>query len=177
MTSVATREASPAVHAAHEVTARIIKNKREAQVIWLKIAEDLYKVRELSMWRDLGYSSFEAYLAQPDLDIKRRSAHYALEMWGELVVKRQVDPKRLERVSPAKVQEVLPSIRRGYAEPEEALSDCEVMPRDELRTSYAISKHGTTAGAPTRSDPLDGEAEQEWAVCATCGSRYPVRKP
>lgn len=163
-------------NAAFEVEQRIRGNVRAMRGLWVRLAEDLFKFHDLEMWRDLGHSSFEEWLASPDIELERRWVYELVGMWRELVVKRHVDPAALEPVQVSKVREVLPAIRRGMVDVDDALADCETLGRDDLRTKYAATGAGTS-GQPGPNGALDAAAEPEFAICHACGSRYLVRRP
>lgn len=166
-----TRDPSaPQAKKAFDVETRIKGRVRAMRTMWIELAEDLHEFSKNDMWRDLGWRSFEQWLASPEVEISRRQAYYLLDTWRELVVKRGVKPAELEKVEISKVQEVLPAIRRGYADVPDALSDCESLARDDLRSKYAISAKAQTAAAPAGDDALDAESEPERYQCETCGS-------
>lgn len=187
MTDLAHQEPTePQAKAAFDVEVRIKGHVHAMRVTWIKLAEDLHAFSRSEMWRDLGWKSFEAWLASPEIDIERRQAYYLLEMWRELVVKRDVKPEQLEGLGPSKVQEVLPAIRRGFVDVADALSAVETLPRADLRREFSISANG---GPPPPSresgiggslaprattESFDAQAEPDFYVCEACGSR--VRK-
>lgn len=166
--------------AAFEVENRIRTNVRAMRGLWVRLAADLFKFHELELWKDLGHPGFEAWLASPDIELERRWVYELIGMWRELVVKREVDPALLEPVQVSKVREVLPAIRRGFVDIDDALADCETLGRDDLRTKYAGIGAGTTGqpggAAAAHGGELDADAEPEFAICHTCGSRYQVRR-
>lgn len=147
---------------------------RAMRVTWVRLAEQLYAFSEAKAWRALGYRSFEAWLSDPDIEINRRNAFYLIESWRELVVLRGVDPGRLEDLEVSKVREVMPAVRRGAVEIEDALDDVKALERDDLRQRY--SGVGRPGGDPIGSAPLDADAEPEYTVCGSCGSRYRVAR-
>lgn len=162
--------------AAFEIGERIRTNVRNMRTLWIKLAEDLYKFHELQMWKDLGYTGFEEWLASPDIDLERRWVYELIGMWRELVVKRQVDPTALEPVQVSKVREVLPAIRRGFVDIDEALSDCETLGRDDIRQKYSGAGAGTTGQPNSTNGNLDALTEPEYALCHACGNRYQVKR-
>lgn len=162
-------------NAAFEVEQRIRGNVRAMRVMWIRLAEDLYKFQELEMWKDLGYTGFEVWLASPDIELERRWVYELIGMWRDLVVRRHVDPAALEPVQVSKVREVLPAIRRGAVGIEDALADCEVLGRDDLRRKYAAVGAGTVGQNGGPNAPLDADAEPTFAICHSCGSRYAVK--
>lgn len=143
---------------------------RAARELWIDLAEKIYNFSEAKGWRALGYRSFEQWLADPEIDLNRRNAFYLIESHRELVVRRKVDPKQLAGLEVSKVREVIPAIRRGAVDVEDALEDVRVLSRDDLRQRY--SGIGANGAGPVGAEPLDADTEPEWAVCQSCGTRY-----
>lgn len=158
--------------AAWEVEQRIKGFVRAIRTTWIRLAEDLYRFHELDMWRDLGYSSFDAWTAGPEIDLSRRQVYNLIMAWREFVVVRGVLPGQLEDVAISKVPEVMPALRRGQVDVAGALADCRTLAREDLRQRYAGV--GTKPGRPDTSSSLDAEAEPAYAICPSCGSRYKV---
>jgi hypothetical protein len=167
--------------AAHEVAERITNNVQAMRTLWIVIAEDLFRFNELEMYRDLGYTSFEQWLAEPDVDLSRRTVYSLLEVWRELVINKGVKPDELKNVGWGKVQEVLPAVRRGQVTPQEALSDAETLTRGDLRERYRAPapSNGDAPPAvpsgPDTSTTYEATDEPAFAICPSCGSRYRVK--
>ena len=138
---------------------------RVMNAAWTELAESLYQFSQQELWRDLGYNTFGEWCATPEIGIGRRQAYYYLEIWRELIVNRDVDPGDLKRADQTKWTEVLPAVRRGNVTVEEAISDAESLPREDLRLKYAEIGSGPEKG-------LDALREPAWVVCPTCGSSY-----
>lgn len=160
---------------AHKIETRIKQTARAMRTHWIRMAEDLFRFQQMEMWRHLGHDSFDAWLADPEVALERRWTYQLIATWRELVVRRNVDPVKLERVEPSKVQEVLPAIRRGYIDIEEGLADAESLSRTDLRQRYGPQGIGTQAspnGAkPDTSTRYDAGAEPQYVRCPTCNSR------
>jgi hypothetical protein len=170
-----TEPTEPQAKAAFEVERRIRSNVSAMRGLWVRLAEDLHKFSDMEMWRDLGHTGFEAWLASPDIELERRWVYELIAMWRELVVKRDVAPALLEPLQVSKIREVLPAIRRGFVNIPDALADCETLARDDLRTKYSgVGTGGSQPASP--NGKLDATTEQEFAICHACGSRYPVRR-
>jgi hypothetical protein len=123
------------------------------------------------LYKAVGYDSFEEWLADPEVDIERRWAYQLSATWRELVVKLGTPVDKIRQLEPAKIQEVLPAVRRGAAEIGEALADVESLSRSDLREKYA-GVH--LDGAQVRDQTLESTQLAEWAVCPACGGRYRV---
>jgi hypothetical protein len=166
-----TREQQAASTAAHEMDATIRRIKRDITGLWVQLAEALYHFRAGQMWKDLDYSSFEAWLADPEVELERRWVYKLTDAYRFLVVEQGVERSRVERLQVSKVNEVVPAIRRGQVDLETALSDAETLGRSDLEIKYR-GVHSATPGRPDVGTAVQTEHEPELAVCPTCGSTY-----
>jgi hypothetical protein len=166
-----TREQQVAAHA-HALQERIKHTSGQIRSLWVDLARDLHDFSEGQHWRSLGHDTFESWMASPDIDLNRRTVFKLLEMYRELVVKRQVPSTALARVEWSKWHEMMPAIRRGHVTPEQALADAEVTPQRDLRERY----RQITARSPGESEPaIDPATEEQWVICPACGGRMRVR--
>jgi hypothetical protein len=161
-----------AAQAAFEVEQRIITTKKTMERLWVDLAGYLYRFNDLSMWKDLGYRSFEEWLASPHIDLSRRHVFGLIQVWRDLVVKRNVEPKELEGVHVSKAQFILPAVRRGQVPVDEALSDARSLSREDLRERY---ERASATSGPDTTTHYDADAEPAHAICPACGSRYRVK--
>ncbi|MGH2716030.1 MAG: hypothetical protein ACRDM7_19540 [Thermoleophilaceae bacterium] len=158
---------------AHAVQERIRAGVRAMKQLWIGLAEDLYRFNREELWRDLGYDSFEAWLATPEIELERSWVFRLISVYRELVIDRGVEPEQIAPLSVDKLRRVLPAIRRGHVTVEEALADVESVPHRDLQTRY----EAMTVRPPNDPEPpIEPEAEPEYAMCPACGSRYQVRK-
>jgi hypothetical protein len=161
-----------AAAAAHEVDQRLKANVRRMRGMWVELARDLYRFHESRLWADLGYETFEAYLADPELELERRWVYDSMAMYKQLVVERGVDPSRLQELQISKVREVLPAIRRELVTLDEALDDATTLRRVDLEQKYrGAASDGRTAGPDTGTE-VRTEREPVWRRCEHCGSMY-----
>lgn len=158
---------------ARAVDQRIRQNMAIQKGLWLQLAADLYVFKEGRMWEALGYASFSAYVADADTDMEPRWAYQLVEMYGQLVVDRGVDPERLKGLHVTKIRAVLPAIRREQVTVEEAFSDCEALPKRDLETKYS-GKASPTPGKPDTGTKIHTDNEPQYMRCPTCGSRVEV---
>lgn len=171
MTKVAEFQPTEAqAKAAHEVHAAIVGEVKLIRTAWVRLAQRLWDFTEQRMWAALGYTSFEQWLASPEVELSRRHCYYLNEVWRELVIKRGLDPSELHDVGVSKITEILPAVRRGYVELDQAIADAKVLGRDDLREKYAKA----TPQRPVNGT-LDASTEPEYAICNACGSRYQVK--
>lgn len=142
---------------------------------WTELAERLYRFHEMRMWIRLGHDSFDAWIADPEVDIDRSWAYQLIRNWRELVVHREATPKQLKTCEPSKITVVLPAVRRGYVALEEALEDVRTLSRSDLRERYGAEGGGTepspNGARPDTGTSYNATREPAYARCPTCGSR------
>jgi hypothetical protein len=155
---------------AHAVDQRIKGKILAMRRTWISLMGDLYEFHQGELWRDLGYTGFEAWLDDPEVELERRYVYDLIAMHHQLVVERGVDPSRLQQLKISKVREVLPAIRRGLVTVDEGLEDAEQLRRSDLEDRYrGKSSDGRTAGPDTSTEVRTAE-EPEWRRCRCCGS-------
>lgn len=140
---------------------------QEIRRVWIYLAGDLYEVHHDRHWERLGFDSFEAWLADPIIDMNPRHVYRMMQVWRELVVDRGVPPEALEAAEVTKVAMVLPAIRSGQRTADEALSDASVLSRSDLHEGYV---NGDSHA------PLNAEDEPEFHDCPDCGRPHKAKR-
>lgn len=82
---------------------RIQRLKWTAEKCFLDIGAELYEFHHLEQWKELDYDSFNAFLADPDVNITRRTAYRMMRVWREYVVKLEVEPEKLLAIGGTKL--------------------------------------------------------------------------
>lgn len=162
--SIGTRTSSSADEA-HAVAKKIEHSLHVMRREWAELAAHLYEFTSIRGWEALGYETLREFLAQPEIDIGERYVYQLVEAHRTLVVEGKVTTEQLSGVEVTKVRAIIPAVRRGEVEAEEALADAQVMTRSDLEHRYR------NPGAS-----IDPEREPVWETCAHCGSRYPVKR-
>lgn len=121
---------------AFEVEAKIKKGVGAIRQVWIALAGYLHEFYVDKMWEHLGHDKFEEWLGTPEIGLGRSQVYALVEAYEELVVKREVEAERLAELEATKIAVVLPALRRGEVELEEALADCEALSRSALREKY-----------------------------------------
>lgn len=140
---------------AFALQAEIIGQRVVQMSTWVPLAEALHRFHLSRAWTTVGCETFNEWLGQPEVWISRAEAYGLISAHRELVIEHEIDPAHLAQLDPSKVQVVLPAIRRG-AGAWDALSDCQVLSRADLRKKYQ------------QTDDAD------YATCPQCGSRVKV---
>lgn len=90
-------------HSAFNRYRRIVNLKWQVERSFLEIGAELYEFQRLKEWRDLDYSSFNAFLADPEVNIARRTAHRMIRVWKEYVLRLEVQAEKLIAVGGTKL--------------------------------------------------------------------------
>jgi hypothetical protein len=121
---------------AYAVEAKIKKGVGAIRQVWIALAGFLHEFYSAKMWEHLGHDKFEEWLGTPEIGLGRSQVYALIEAYEELVVKREVEPEVLAELEATKLAVVLPAIRKGEVELEDALADCESLSRSALREKY-----------------------------------------
>lgn len=124
---------------AFEVEEKIRKGVGAIRQVWIALAGHLHEFYTERMWEHLGYDRFEEWLGTPEIGLGRSHVYALIAAYEELVVKREVEEATLAELEATKLAVVLPALRRGEVELEEALADCEALSRSALRQKYGKS--------------------------------------
>jgi len=71
----------PIEHEAFHRYKRIVGLIWQAEKTFLELGEELCIFQEQEQWRELEYRSFEAFLADPDVNMSRRTAYRLIRVW------------------------------------------------------------------------------------------------
>ncbi|CAB4197833.1 hypothetical protein UFOVP1313_34 [uncultured Caudovirales phage] len=119
------------------------------------VARALYEFDSMNAWTGLGYDSLTHWLADPELGMSRAHYYKLVGVYHELAVLRQVDVSRLKQIEPVKLQIVLPSVKSGKVQLEDALDDAQALGRRDLRDRYFSRPSPETD--ESRHEEVDGE--------------------
>lgn len=147
---------------AFRVEAKIKKAGRAIREVWVARAAFLYEFHRDKMWEHLGYDKFNDWLGAPEIGLGRSQTYAEIQAHEELVVKREVEQSVLADLEATKIAVVLPALRKGEVELEEALADCESLSRSALREKYG--KQVSAAQVPL-------------VRCSDCGCMRRPRSP
>lgn len=138
---------------AYELQVQVVEKVAGQRASWVALASSLSGFHAGRGWTALGLDSFNGWLGQPEISLSRAQAFGMISAWRELVIERDVDPERLEVLDASKVAVVLKAIKDGRVTVEDALSDCEVLSRSDLRAAY------------------QNPEAAEYRICEACGQR------
>lgn len=145
---------------AWNLQAAVLADVQSLRARWVSLAGNLHDFHAEKAWQALGIETFNEWVGQPEIGLQRSHAYFLIEAYRELVVERGADIGALMRADISKVGAVLPAIRDGSVDLDDALADVETMSRSDLRDKYADG-----------DDRLDADREPVWRTCPTCSSR------
>ena len=122
---------------AYQVHGQVMQALRVMNGAWLVLAKLLVEVRSERLYQDLGYDSFDEYLATPELGLDGRTVRRwlaAYEATVHLVNGAVIDEERLLAIGSTKLEAVRPLLDAG-ADPEEVLSRAEALSVRDLKLS------------------------------------------
>jgi len=93
-----------------ELHKRIVRLRDQAETTFLSLAEALYFMCESAGYTKLGYPTFEAYLADPDVDISRRTAYMLKGIYETFVIRLEVQPLHLLEAGTSKLAMIRPVV-------------------------------------------------------------------
>jgi hypothetical protein len=153
---------SKEAEAAFKIERKIVDGCAAVRQVWVALASFLYEFHEGKMWEQLGHDTFEEWLGAPEIGLSRSHVYALIETYRELIVKRELDEEVMAGLEATKIAQVLPALRRGDVELEEALADCEALSRSALRQKYGRA-------LPAARKPL--------IKCEDCGAMRQVHEP
>lgn len=148
---------------ARQVEQQLEQLGKEVREKLTEYAPRLLLVRDHRLWEVLGYDSMEQFLVSPHIDIKPSYAKALMGTYQALVVERDVPKEALVGLDFRRLQYALPAIRAGEVNWQEAVSDAQVLTRDDMARRYS-PKGGGPRGR------LNAAEEPPLVSCPMCGS-------
>jgi hypothetical protein len=142
------------------------------EAMWV-VAKGLHEFDEQSGWTALGYEKLGEWLADPDIGMTRSTFYRLVQVYRELVVRRQVSTEHLATLDVSKVQIVLPSVKSGTASLDDALDDVQALGAKDLREKYMRTPDPADAAHAPGDDILRDEVHRPDAPIND-GSEAPV---
>lgn len=142
-----TQPPAPAGHARAR-HARILDLRNQSAAAFLELGEELYWFEKEGHYQALGHPTFEAYLADPDVDISRRTAFRIKGVYKKYVVDLKVPPVALTSAGPAKLDVIRPHVTEenvdAWVARAAALSRADL--RERVRESFGRAHVAHNAG-------------------------------
>lgn len=138
-----------------DVIARLSATRQQ----WVPMAGSLHAFYTGEGWSaiDTETPSFRAWLGKPEIGVGYRVAMDMINAWQVFIVEHRLTADQLAATDPSKIAVVIPAVRAGRTTPAEAIDDCTILSRSDLREHYA--------NAPA-------SARLEACECSKCGNRH-----
>lgn len=144
----------------NEVCQRAIALKNDLENGFLVLAEQLYKIKENSLWRGV-YASWEDF--GTELKMSRNSINKLVQIYGTFVVSYGIDLQRIKNAGGfSLVADILPAVH-SKKDAEHWLGLVETLTRSDLRKELKEAKTGVSESA------CDHKKCNRFDVCEDCG--------
>lgn len=145
-----------AAKVAHKNHEEIINLKRQFGSWWLELGKKLRENRDKKYYKILGYKTFEAYLATPEIDIDRKWAFAFIRVYDRFVVDLKVAPAPLIEAGYSKLDKIRKQVNEEnideWLEKAKVLSrsdlDAELHPKDKAITVPPNGKYNVVVIDP-----------------------------
>lgn len=101
---------------AFERHSKIIELRNRAVITFLELGEHLYWFEKEKQYEDIGYKTFEVYLADPDIDISRTTAFKLKGVYETFILELKVPPAGLLPAGYDKLDTIRPYITEENAD-------------------------------------------------------------
>jgi len=138
-----------------EIEGKVKEGIQAARTVWVALAAFLSDFHEEKLWTDRGHDSFDSWLADPEVDLGRSMAYALIQNYRFFLKEGGLDSVVLAQYEPTKLQQVIPALKAGDADLDDALADVEALSRSDLKEKY-----GKTGGGGRRTEK-----------CGICGKQ------
>lgn len=171
---------------AHSRHKRIIDLRFQAERTFLDLGKELYHFSEEKQYLELGYDSFEVYLASPEVEIDRRAAFMLKGVYKTFIMELKVQPLHLLPAGYSKLDMIRSRVTPDNVEG--LLHDARELSRSDLQEKMGINKTNKASittvtppalpyNAPAEDDMPNTENEVTRAALAGIAAEdfeYPV---
>ncbi len=109
---------------------RIVLCKRKIEFRFIELGKELAEFDEMQRWETLGYNSFAAYLADPDVDISARTAYRIIRV-HKMIAEYEVPPPVAIDVGSTKLDMLASHVNEKNLE--ELLNKASALSRKDLK--------------------------------------------
>jgi len=89
---------------------RIKHLMHQSKTMMLMVGAELYEFQRLKQYNALGYASFESFLADPDIDLARRTAYRLIRLYKKYILELGCATEALIEVGPSKLDKLAPYV-------------------------------------------------------------------
>jgi len=139
---------------------RICARQKAVELSFIDQGGDLYEMFRRNEFEVLGYASFDAYVANPEVNVGVRMAYMMKGCYETFCKNLEVDHDRLARIGISKLDMIRPIVS-GYNS-DEWLNNAETLSRSDLR--ILIDQHLGRMDQDDYGDELDDDESGESAA-------------
>lgn len=158
--------------AGHALEQQIADDSAQVMARYLRIGRNLHFMAKSKLYESLGFQTFDAWRAQPDLNLSRATSYALMKVFETFIDRLKVDQGRLSGIDWTKLYNIA-----QFCTPEnvdEMLSKAESLSRTDLQrevsTMRALAKGQSPAQTQAHLDALDVLRESCPIGCgAKCG--------
>ena len=140
---------------AYQLHSNILECKERIEGNFFMMGDELRKMRDNSRYLALGYESFNAYLASPELSINRAQAYKLMNIAGQCK-RLNLEPSSLLDIDKDKLALVLPSIS-SEEDPQIKIAAARSLSRSDLKALYS------------GEEPHEQDDTEHSHTCRSCG--------
>ncbi|MFA5453273.1 MAG: hypothetical protein WC248_06850 [Candidatus Methanomethylophilaceae archaeon] len=154
--------------ALYNISQKVIQAKQDLTRNYLVLGGLLSEVRENELWAHDDYTSFEAYLADPDICMSISTASRMINTFEVFIKHYEIGVEEMQKIDYSKVTEILPVVKR------------KTMTRPEVINLLSEIRDMTVRDIRIHRKEVDGiradECEHDWVerkhwTCSRCGVR------
>lgn len=118
---------------------RIVHLRNQLETTFLTLGEELHVFHTGKQYETLGYSTFEAYLADPEVDLSRSSAYQAIAVYRHYILNLECPTVGLLQAGVAKAELLIPYTTEDNVD--EWLNKASALSRSDLRIELGLTPH------------------------------------
>jgi hypothetical protein len=153
---------------------RIVNLRNTAEGAFLALGEQLYYFEKWEQYKEMGHETFEAYLADADVDIGQKTARRLIAVFERYVLELHQTPVSLLGAGYSKLYSAAKIVDENNVE--EWIAKASSLSRSDLKKEISTHKTGKVEDEPvhTRGLPLAiilgaiKDSDQEWLLSEEC---------
>jgi len=110
---------------------KIVALRNQAEATFLELGKELYWFEKEKQYLDLGYETFEEYIASPDIDLRRRTAFLLKQIYRRFELELKVPGPALLATGTGKLKEIVPHV--SHENKDELLAQAQALSYHDLR--------------------------------------------
>lgn len=122
----------------HGIQNEIVDDGRHVMARYLRIGKNLYAIAKFSLYKQLGYDTFDVWRAQPELQLPRSTSYALMKVYEVFVEKLQVKHERLTGLDWTKLYNISRLVTAENVD--EMLTKVETLSRADLQRELSETR-------------------------------------